>query len=192
MCGTADGLDLIILEELTDGAGRRGIGERNGYTKVMERFVFRFQVNNVVGSAMDEEARLSRSGLNSSTIDIEDLRQCALGRDNELAIEARSSMERSMRECLLRILAVRRRRRGDGEKAENMSFKMCLHVASASQQDACPELMRALQKGEWLMPEQSSCLFSDQRKGLLRPIKDVDLPKCGLQMQLGMEVDPNH
>jgi len=192
MAGIADGLDLVILEELTNGSGRRGVGERNGSIKVVERFVFRFQIDTVVGSAMDEEARLSRSVLKSSTTDIEDLRQCALGRDTELAIEARSSMERSMRECLLRVLALRRRRRGGGEKAENMSFKLCLHVASSAQQDTCPELMRALHRGEWLMPEESSCLFSDLRKGLLRPIKDVHLPKCGLQMQLGMEVDPNH
>lgn len=214
MCGVADGLYLIILEELTDGSGSRGLGERNGTTKTVERFVFRFNIDSVVGSAEEEESRLSRSGLKSTSTDIEDLRQRALGRDTELAVEARSSLERSMRECLLRVLALRRRRRGDDERAENISFKLCLHVAAA-QKDAntdadggsimaeasrdvvaCPELMRALKRGEWLVPETSSCLFSstvdgfDRRKGLLRPIKDVDLPRCGMKMQLGMEVSP--
>ena len=189
----------------------------------MERFEFRFLIDRVVGGGAEEMAEMAearRLAARHHAMDIEDadLRQCAVGRDAELASEARSGMERSMRECLLRVLALRRRRRGDGERAENMSFKLCLHVAAAGGGEgrrgaaddpngpdseevtgdaaSCPELMRALGRGEWLQPEESSCLFSsaadgrDRRKGLLRPIKHVDLPSCGMKMQLGMDVDP--
>jgi hypothetical protein len=222
MSGVGDGIGLIVLEELCDGdGGGRGSGERNGSTRTVERFEFRFRIDRVVGGGAEEMAEAEARRLAARhTMDIEDadMRQCAVGRDAELASEARSGMERSMRECLLRVLALRRRRRGDGERAENMSFKLCLHVAAAAgggegrrgaaddpdgpdaedvTRDAasCPELMRAMGRGEWLQPEESSCLFSsadgrDRRKGLLRPIKHVDLPSCGMKMQLGMDVDP--
>jgi hypothetical protein len=63
---------------------------------------------------------------------------------------------------------------------------------------SCPELMKAMKKGEWLQPKESSCLFSSTSKcdaqqiikGLLRPIKDINLPSCGVRMQMGMEVNP--
>ncbi|KAL3778219.1 hypothetical protein ACHAW5_009621 [Stephanodiscus triporus] len=215
--GVGDGIVLIILEELCfdgNGDGSRP-GERDGSTKAVERFEFRFCIDRVVGGGGggggvggagggegEADAMLGRG----RTMDIEDMMQCAAGRDAELAVAARSDMERSMRECLLRVLALRRRRRGEGERAENMSFKLCLHVAAGGGEEgvddgrrddeSCPDLMRALRRGEWLRPEESSCLFSsnsdghDRRKGLLRPIKDVDLPSCGMKMQLGMEVNP--
>ncbi len=223
MSGVGDGIGLIVLEELCDGdgdGGGGGAGSRNGSTRAVERFEFRFLIDRVVGGGAEEaEAEARRLALPTTDIEELDVRQCAVGRDAELAAKARSEMERSMRECLLRVLALRRRRRGNGERAENMSFKLCLHVAAAAAggegrrgaaddadrpraeeatRDAvsCPELMRALGRGEWLQPEESSCLFSsaadgrDRRKGLLRPIKHVDLPSCGMKLQLGMEVDP--
>ncbi len=62
---------------------------------------------------------------------------------------------------------------------------------------ACPELMMALKRGEWLRPDESSCLLTstddgghNRRKGLLLPIKDISLPMCGMKMQLGMGVNP--
>ena len=96
------------------------------------------------------------------------------------------------------------------------SFKICLHVATAAQQNtmanydgsmivegtsrdavACPELMMALKRGEWLRPDESSCLLTptddgghNRRKGLLLPIKDISLPMCGVKMLLGMGVNP--
>ncbi|KAL3807117.1 hypothetical protein ACHAXA_005438 [Cyclostephanos tholiformis] len=235
MSGIGDGICLIVLEELCDGHGRGGVsgdtsaggggmGERNGHTKAVERFEFRFSIDPIVGIGTEGVEEVpSRKRTIDDIEDADAVRRCAVLRDSELAIEARSTMERSMRECLLRVLALRRRRRGTGERAENMSFKLCLHVAStttttaassslasaghrdesvvleaATWEDAesCPELMDALGRGEWYRPEESSCLFSyaadglDKRKGLLRPIKDVDLPSCGMKMQLGMEVDP--
>jgi hypothetical protein len=261
MSGTGDAIGFIVLEELCDGDGRRGgggggasasgtgvaggggLGERNGRTRAVERFEFRFAIDpivggTIVGGAMEERggggnlSGVSASARPRGTIDIDDAddddaaRQCAISRDAELAAEAISGMERSMRECLLRVLALRRRRRGEDERAENMSFKLCLHVASTTKatttaraaaaaaggggrdgsdvakaareedDEYCPELMDALGRGDWFVPEESSCLFwydadgRDMRKGLLRPIKDVDLPSCGMKMQLGMEVDP--
>ena len=198
------------------------MGERNGRTRAVERFEFRFRIDPIVGMIGDgtatEEEKEEGAAVRShgGAIDIEDaddaVRQCAIMRDANLAAEAISSMERSMRECLLRVLALRRRRRGEDECAENMSFKLCLHGASTTRghdgSDAakaagddevehCPALMDALGRGEWFVPEESSCLFSydatdgsDMRKGLLRPIKNVDLPSCGMKMQFGMEVDP--
>ncbi|KAL7539686.1 hypothetical protein ACHAXR_009494 [Thalassiosira sp. AJA248-18] len=201
--GVGDSLSLVILEEevinRSSGDDGRDVGERTGGTKTVERFAFQFQMDGVIGSLEEQKRNYDHN------MDIEDLRK----RDTELTVEARSQLERSMRECLLRVLALRRRRRRKDEKAENMSFKLCLHVADdkkpadnadngeARNTDSCPELMRALKQGEWLQPEESSCLFStsnggDQQnsKGLLRPIKDINLPSCGMKMQMGMEVDP--
>jgi len=213
VAGVGDNLSLIILEEevvnnRSSGNGDRGeVGERTGGTKTVERFVFQFHMDGVIGSATDE-AKLEHP------MDMEDqqqhaMKKHAMKRDTELAVKARSQLERSMRECLLRVLALRRRRRRKNEKPENMSFKLCLHVAEdKTQQDnaeingavgearstnSCSELLKALQQGEWLQPEESSCLFSSKLQnsnGLLRPIKDVNLPSCGMRMQMGMEVDP--
>jgi len=97
-----------------------------------------------------------------------------------------------------------------------MSFKLCLHVATAAQHNtmanydgsmivegtsrdavACPELMMALKRGEWLRPDESSCLLTptndgghNRRKGLLLRSRIFSLPMCGMKMQLGMEVNP--
>jgi len=220
--GVGDDLSLIILEEEVVNRGRAAgggdedridVGERTGGTKTVERFVFQFQMEGAIGGI---EGRKFEPNRNNNSTDIEKPQAIAMKHDAELASEARAQMERSMRECLLRVLALRRRRRRKDEKAENMSFKLCLHVAEDKKQqdivdidadevvgearsaDSCPELMNALQHGEWLQPKQSSCLFSSNSntsaekssKGLLRPIKDVNLPSCGMKMQMGMEVDP--
>ncbi|KAL7555163.1 hypothetical protein ACHAWF_018821 [Thalassiosira exigua] len=211
MSGAADRMSLVVLEEEVSGAGGegRGAGERTGATRTVERFDFRFQMDAAIGGV--GEAKVERDRCGDFQMDIEDLHQqkdTAMKRDAELAVEARSQLERSMRECLLRVLALRRRRRRKGERAENMSFKLCLHVAEEipphgndageRSADSCPELMKALKQGEWLLPDESSCLFSSskadgaprQGEGLLRPLKDVDLPSCGMKMCMMMQVDP--
>lgn len=197
---------MVVLEEEVVGTSSRNNndrGERTGKTTTIERYVFNFQMNDIIGSK--EETKLEQ---NHGAIDIEDLQQCAVARDTELATEAKAQLERSMRECLLRVLTLRKRRRRDGEKAENISFKLCLHVAEDKKQQKenndkgrdtskCKELTKALQQGEWLIPEESSCLFSSDsnvnnsaQKGRLRPLKDIVVPSCGLGMQIEMEVDP--
>lgn len=76
-------------------------------------------------------------------------------------------------------------------------------------QVSCPELIQALKRSEWFESEKSSCHFNSTtdenrssgkndyvsgnnatcKKGLLRPVKDVNLPCCGMRMQMGMKVD---
>jgi hypothetical protein len=212
--GAGDCITLIILEEetTTSGAGTT-VGERTGMTKTVERFVFHFDIDSVVIGKISDSSSASGSrtegGENkmkssSNIVDIEDFMKT----DSDVLANARAHMERSMREMLLSIVALRKRRRRPGEKAENMSFKLCLHVVGEHNengkrirdQNSCPdELMRALKQGEWFVPEESSCYFPSSAfasagqnhiKGMLRPVKDISLPNCGMKMQLGMEVDP--
>jgi hypothetical protein len=91
-----------------------------------------------------------------------------------------------------------------GEEKKKKQHEMMIDgdsVEKARDRSSCPELMKALQQGEWLIPAESSCLFTSNsngtnaqqmqnRKGLLRPIKDINVQSCGMQMQIGMEVDP--
>lgn len=230
--GVGDSISLIILEEevvsRSNTNNDNDRGERTGGTKTIERFVFNFQMNEYIGIKSEEEANFLEQKQTSYSIDLTDMedlqqkenyeRECAMRRDTELAVEAKSQLERSMRECLLRVLTLRKRRRRNGEKAENMSFKLCMHVGEekkrkqhemidgesvekARDTTSCPELMKALQQGDWLIPAESSCLFSSNLngtnaqqmqncKGLLRPIKDINVQSCGMHMQIGMEVDP--
>lgn len=225
--GTGDCITLVLLEEETAGAGVSG--ERTGMTKAVERFVFRFDIDGVVignanssngiGSSSSEGEKKMQT--NNNIVDIEDLRKKEfIKHDADMASEARSQMERSMREVLLRTVALRKRRRRPDEKAENMSFKLCLHIVEEydengkrkRDENSCPDvLMRVLKQGEWLVPEESSCYFlsssasfpcaavnhssgdieKNYNKGMLRPIKNVCVPRCGMKMQLGMEVDPS-
>jgi len=228
--GVGNTISLIILEEevVNRGGGnedRRDVGERTGGTQTVERFVWEFHMDNVIGSAEDAKLEEAKKNANLDVVDIENvqdvLQSCANKCDTDLVVEARSQLERSMRECLLRVIALRKRRKRKDEKPENMSFKLCMEVAEDKKKqrdnntggdgeeeanttrdgNSCPELMNAMQRGEWHVPEQSSCLFSKKNtngngsqtssKGLMRPIKDVRLPSCGLHMALGMEVDPS-
>lgn len=230
--GIGDCITLVILEEETVevvSGESTSAGERTGRTKTVERFVFHFDIDgvignnssgcsNIIGSSGSTEGE--RKMQSSNIIDIEDMKpqKIAIEIDADLATEARSQMERSMRDVLLRTVALRKRRRRPGEKAENMSFKLCLHVVGEHDENgkkirdanSCPdELMRVLKQGEWMVPEESSCYFPSSAfasaanvnssvdigqkcsKGMLRPIKDISLPSCGMKMQLGMEVDPS-
>jgi hypothetical protein len=211
--GTGDCITLVILEEETTTGV---VGERTGMTKTVERFVFQFDITDdvVIGNCSSS----SVSGI-INIEGIDDLQKKEIiQRDADMATDARLQMERSMREVLLRTVAMRKRRRRPGEKAENMSFKLCLHIVEEYDENgkrkrdeySCPdELLRVLKQGEWLVPDESSCYFpssaftssvnsssgSDDngqnlRKGMLRPIKDISVPLCGMKLQLGMEVDP--
>lgn len=211
MTGVGDSISLVILEEEVannnpEGGRQQHQQQRIGTTKTLERFVFQFQIDSVVYGE-DTKSKHVAGGNNM-------LPNEAMKRDAELALEAKTQMERSMRDCLLQVLALRGRRRSKDEKAENLSFKLCLHVAEEDkkqQQDGndmvmagvsgkqCPELANALKQGEWFQPEESSCLFSNNgngsnvigsSKGLIRPIRNVNLPSCGIKLQMGFEVPP--
>ncbi|KAK1743117.1 hypothetical protein QTG54_005738 [Skeletonema marinoi] len=211
--GVGDSISLVILEEEVANSNQSGTSggqqQRIGATKTLERFVFQFQIDNIIygEDTKPKHIALHNDGGNMLPMDIQ---HEAMKRDTELASEAKTQMERSMRDCLLQVLSLRGRRRSKDEKAENLSFKLCLHVAEEDmkqQQDdndivvasvsgkQCPELVTAVNQGEWFQPEESSCLFSTNAngnangsKGLIRPIRHVNLPSCGIKMQMGFAV----
>mmetsp|Transcript_22432 Transcript_22432/g.46903 ORF Transcript_22432/g.46903 Transcript_22432/m.46903 type:complete len:323 (+) Transcript_22432:72-1040(+) len=248
VAGIGDEVSFVVLEEEVvggDGGGGEGatgvrqVGERTGRTKTLERFVFQFRMDDVIRTTQHDvlngkaDTTYFRSDRNDDQMDIEELgsKEVAIKLDAQLANDAKIQLERAMRECLLRLLAFRGRRRRRGEKAENVSFKLCLHVKDGDNSHSggngdsdekevaislksCPELMKALDQGEWFMPEENSVLFSSSpetrtagisndeninsenmqfstcQKGLLQPIKSVILPSCGMRMQIGMEACP--
>ncbi len=217
--GTGDCITLVILEEETTAGV---VGERTGMTKTVERFLFQFDIADdvIVGNSSSSSGigvgSTTERKRNTPPNNVEDIYR---KRDADMATDARSQMERSMREVLLRTVAMRKRRRRPGEKEENMSFKLCLHIAEEYDENgerkrgenSCPgELLRVLKQGEWLVPDESSCYFpsstftssvnsssgsgdngQNHSKGMLRPIKDISVPLCGMKLQLGMEVDPS-
>lgn len=205
--GVGDSISLVILEEEVANNSQSGaVGEqqRIGTTKTLERFVFDFQIDSVIYGEDTKPKHMAL--LHNDGGDAMDIQHEAMKKDSELALEAKAQMERSMRDCLLQVLSLRGRKRSKDEKAENLSFKLCLHVAEEDkkqQQDDsasdkhCPELVTALNRGEWFQPEKSSCLFSDNEnvtdnanhsEGSIRPIRHVNLPSCGIKMKMGFAV----
>jgi hypothetical protein len=198
--GVGDSISLIILEEevanlsTANGNGTEEDGQqlqqqqqRIGTTKILERFVFQFQMDSVIYGEDKKPRPITLASHDGGSM----MQHEAMKRDTELAMEAKSQMERSMRDCLLQVLTLRGRRKSKNENAENLSFKLCLHVAgedgkkvlnSKIQQQPCPELMNALKHGEWFQPEQSSCVTGSN---LVRPIRNVNVPSCGIKMTMG-------
>ena len=198
--GVGDSISLIILEEdvanLTTANGnsteedgqqqhQQQQPQRIGTTKILERFVFQFQIDNVIYGEDRKPKPITLASHDGGSM----MQHEAMKKDTELAMEAKSQMERSMRDCLLQVLTLRGRRKSKNEKEENLSFKLCLHVAgddshSKQQQDgaSCPELMNALKHGEWFQPEQSSCVTGSN---VVRPIRNVNVPSCGIKMTMG-------
>ena len=124
--------------------------------------------------------------------------------DAHIANEARTKLEYSMKQCLLSVLALRRRKKRIGEITENLSFKLCMRTTSKASEATlgdieCPQLKKALRNGQWYEPKETSCIVSKKNDGnkndscsrrvLFRPIKEVKLTSCGMNMSLGMEVD---
>ncbi|KAL3805131.1 hypothetical protein HJC23_003359 [Cyclotella cryptica] len=226
VAGVGKELILVIMEEC-EGDG--GMGEDG---KVLERFVFEFGMDRRVlarqdGWSMHSPIAMDVAASDDGEMDIEDVyrfRQSeAVKFDAVLTGEARARLEYSMRQCLLRVLALPRRRRRIGETPENMSFKLCMrtlegqaHPQQSEQvdgtqfhggemnkavcQELCPQLMEVLKEGQWFEPPKSSCLFTKghgsqvneggNERGLFRPLKDVNLPNCGMRITFGMEVTP--
>ena len=203
--GIGDSISLIILEEevanlSTANGNISSISEdgqqqqqqqqqqRIGTTKILERFVFQFQMDSVIYGEDKKPKPITLESHDGGSM----MQHEAMKRDTELAMEAKSQMERSMRDCLLQVLTLRGRRKSKNENAENLSFKLCLHVAgedgnNIQQQDgadklSCPELMNALKHGDWFQPEQSSCVTGSN---LVRPIRNVNVPTCGIKMTMG-------
>ncbi|KAL7517238.1 hypothetical protein ACHAWX_002173, partial [Stephanocyclus meneghinianus] len=208
--------------EECDGDG--GMGDD---AKVLERFVFEFGMDRTV-NARNDGGPLHAFAMDAARSaqeewDIEDSygvgQSEALKFDAVLTGEGRTQLEYSMRQCLLRVLALPRRRRRAGERPENVSFKLCMRTLegqrrheqgdgkqfrggemnSAVCQRACPQFMEALKGGLLYESPKSSCLFTkghgsqinedENKRGLFRPLKDVKLPNCGMNMTFGMEVN---
>jgi hypothetical protein len=189
--GVADSISFIILEEevanlsIANGNSTEEDGQqqqqRIGTTKILERFVFQFQMDSVIYGEDKKPKSITLALHDGGSM----MQHEAMKRDTELAMEAKSQMERSMRDCLLQVLTLRGRRKSKNENAENLSFKLCLHVAGEDgerKQQPCPELMNALKHGEWFQPEQSSCVTGSN---LVRPIRNVNVPSCGIKMTMG-------
>lgn len=194
--GVGDSISFIILEEevanlstangnisslAEDGQQQQ---QRIGTTKILERFVFQFQMDSAIYGEDKKPKPITLASHDGGSM----MQHEAMKRDTELAMEAKSQMERSMRDCLLQVLTLRGRRKSKNENAENLSFKLCLHVENSKQQQdgadklSCPELMNALKHGEWFQPEQSSCVTGSN---LVRPIRNVSVPTCGIKMTMG-------
>ncbi|KAL3791918.1 hypothetical protein HJC23_010778 [Cyclotella cryptica] len=112
--------------EEDDGDG--GMGEDE---KVLERFVFEFGMDPIVlapqdGLSMHSPIVMDVAASNDGEMDIKDLyRFCqseVLKFDAVLTGEAWTQLEFSMRQCLLRMLALPRCRRRIGETPVNMSL----------------------------------------------------------------------
>ncbi|KAL7500925.1 hypothetical protein ACHAWT_009683 [Skeletonema menzelii] len=216
--GVGDSISLVILEEEVANnyhSGAVGEQQRIGSTKTLERFVFQFQIDSVIYGEDTKPKHISLHNDGGNVLPM-DIQHEAIKKDTELALEAKAQMERSMRDCLLQVLSLRGRRRSKGEKAENLSFKLCLHVAEEEKKQQhdgngivmtsisdkhCPELVTALNQGEWFQPEQSSCLFSNTDNGIanancsegsIQPIRHVILPSCGMTMRMGFAVPSTH
>lgn len=195
--GVGDSISLIILEEevanlraandnissiAEEDGQQHQQQQRIGTSKILERFVFQFQMDSVIYGEDRKPKPITLASHDGGLM----MQHEAMKRDTELAMEAKSQMERSMRDCLLQVLTLRGRRKSKNENAENLSFKLCLHVAGEdgnnSKQQPCPELMNALKHGEWFQPEQSSCVTGSN---VVRPIRNVSVPTCGIKMTMG-------
>ena len=187
--GVCSSIVFFVLDEevVASNNSRRGVGGRTGGTEVVERFVFEFDVDQVVGTLDIKGAMCSKQ----EEMDIEDMqKQSADKKDNEIVVEARSQLERSLKECLLRCIALRKRRRRPNERQENMTFKLSMGTKVESAAKDCPELTNALRDGDFMIPANASCNFSKEG-GSLRPIKQIDLTSsCGMRMNFGMEIQP--
>ena len=191
--GVASSIVFFVLkEEVVASNNSRGVGERTGGTEVVERFVFEFDVDQVVGT-IDEKVNVEGAVCSQQDeMDIEDLqKQSADKKDSELVAEARSQLERSLKECLLRCIALRKRRRRANERQENMSFKLSMRTKVEPAVKDCSELTNALKEGDFMIPANDSCHFS-KSGSLRRPIKDFNLTNsCGMRMSFGMEIEPS-
>ena len=130
VAGVGEALILVIMEECD------GDGGMEDDAKVLEWFVFEFGMDRTV-NARNDGGPLHAFAMDAARSaqeewDIEDSygvgQSEALKFDAVLTGEGRTQLEYSMRQCLLRVLALPRRRRRAGERPENVSFKLCMRT----------------------------------------------------------------
>lgn len=195
--GITESIVMIVLEEEVVDEGRKIS------MKVIERFEFKFEVNETISELnYKAEEPKGNSENHSEYIDPdEEKRADAMKRDAQIVNEARIHLEHSMKQCLLGVLSLERRKKRVGEKPQNLSFKLCMRTVDSVNDGTaqkCSKLTEALKNGQWHEPNPSSCLISRERRvqvggvngrrGLYRPIKDVKIPTCGMNLSLGMEI----
>lgn len=186
--GIVDELSIIMYDSQTD--------------KLLERYTFEFD--------LDESVKIAE--MDSSTIGP------ATVSERKLLDEVLLSLERSLRDVLLRVVTLDgtdlgRRKRGEKRFSPSATFKICVHTKilegrntecnnGSSVVGKYPELQGAIEEGKWLMADEGNCNFSnksnnvannnvhenDQEAGfVMRPLKSVNVPSCGMNIQLLME-----
>ena len=75
-----------------------------------------------------------------------------------------------------------------------------INSASSLDNDMCPELKQAIESGKWLRSDTESCQLSsrmDPTRGngntkhagcITRPLKSLNVPSCGIKMQVLMDL----
>ena len=197
VAGVGESIVMIILEEEIVDEGRKVA------MRVLERFEFAFEMD---GTIREMDSKRPPKSAGEMICEVSETELEAMRKDAKLVSEAHAQLEHSLKQCLLSVLSLKRRKKRIGEKEQNLSFKLSMRIADSSQSienedplphQKCPQLTTALRQGHWREPDESSCLVSGKRnsetntktrRGLYRPIKDVNLPQCGLSMSFGMEI----
>jgi len=180
--GSVDGLYLLLYDEQTD--------------ELLERFAFEFQLEDTV--------KIIESHVQNAT-------------EREELEGKVQQLERSLRDVLLKVVSLDGtelgRKRGQRQFTGSATFKLCLHTvqdnetagSDNSQMRACPELDEAMKEGAWFRSDSESCQFNstpsiidtgdgeygvdmnNSRGSLTRPLKSINVPSCGLRLELLME-----
>ena len=204
--GAGDEIALVITDF-------RGKDSGSNAERVLERFAFSFDVAEMAGSARaldgDEEwdrvGRLMRdleNGLRDVLLRIISMDGVDMG-----TRRGRLSGSTTFKLCLhtARREKVSESDAGGVRVGLDASGGLETSVVSDPKKDlsvlSCQELDRAIQKGAWFRSDTQSCSFetyedpkdksngrAPRSKGLVRPLKNVNIPSCGLKMELSMEV----
>ncbi|KAL7514721.1 hypothetical protein ACHAXN_012103 [Cyclotella atomus] len=209
--GLVESIVMIVLEEEIIGESNEG---KKVAMKILERYEFKFEMDETItylnykaaaAARHDDFMMYEEEGSKSAEQCKEEAERAERMRlDALIANEARIHLEHSMKQCLLGVFTLERRRKRVREKPQNLSFKLCMQTSDAVSGEctdirrSCPQLSRAVSSGQWHVPNESSCLLSrnkntqndgtSSRKGLYRPIKDVSIPTCGMRMSFGMQI----
>jgi hypothetical protein len=214
LSGAVDELILIFYDDLVDTPDTLTTTTRRVVqTQVLERYVFSFDVQSVIQANivfqqdqdMYMESTMKRGTLHGGGGGDPDHRV------SQTVAQRIQDLERCMRDVLLKIISMDGtdlgRKRGHTVFTDTSTFKLCLHKSTRFQQQqragggglgqpqTCETLQQVLDQGTWLCPDESSCEVSSTRVAniqppegiLVRPLRSIQVPSCGLSMQLLME-----
>ena len=186
--GSVDGLYLIFYDEATN--------------VLYERYGFEFD--------FDFDAVDGNGNHNSSKYPKEEVGYIA------------QELERSLRDVLLSIISLQGtdmgRRMGERNFTDTTTFKLCLHTKKLDghggdngngekngdnddENEICPELKAAIQSGKWMKSDMDSCQLLSSSSGnvsvrssksVSRPLKSLNVPSCGLRMQVMIDMMDIH